>query len=163
MCIRDRLKDYQTDFINFLEKRIALIPKEYQDFRLKGFIDFIVSKIFEEVVESNLELIEKEPTESKQRTLFKRLLRTSLKDYLNEAASYKQNEGFKKLTKTQFLKSNEKFIDEIIGEYFSKVSITKKDKDSIKDLIYKLSKSDQFYGNYTGLIFAGYGLSLIHI
>jgi len=153
----EELKNYRTDFIKFLEKRIALIPKEYQDFRLKGFVDFIVSKLFEEVVESNLELIEKEPTESKQRTLFKKLLRTSLKDYLNEAGSYKQNEGFKKLTKAQFLKSNDKFIDEIIGEYFSKVSITKKDKDSIKNLIYKLSKSDQFFGNYTGLIFAGYG------
>jgi len=152
-----KLLGYQVDFIKYIKSRINLVSKESQEEQIEYFIDFVLSNILESVVKKNKETIENEVDINKRKEIVKKLIKEEVKDYLNNLKDIKLIPDFSDYEFGTFKKRYRSIFNKVFDEYYSEISLGQTTKNNLFQLIFQLVCSDNFLGNWTGLVFTGYG------
>jgi len=152
-----KLLGYQVDFIKYIKSRINLVSKESQEEQIEYFIDFVLSNILESVVKKNKETIENEVDINKRKEIVKKLIKEEVKDYLNNLKDIKLIPDFSDYEFGTFKKRYRSIFNKVFDEYYSEISLGQTTKNNLFELVFQLVCSDNFLGNWTGLVFTGYG------
>ena len=151
------LKEYQDDFIGFLKKNIHYINKKEQDNTLYSFIDFVLKEIIKTVVSDNLEIIEKQKTLKSKKEIITNKLKEHISTILNNHENDEILIDFKNYVFDTFKTKYSKVLNNSYKKYYSELSLSPQIKNKLFEIIHKFIIYENFLGNWTGLVFAGFG------
>ncbi len=152
------VKDYQDDFLNYLQTKNYFSTEKSQKQHLFGFSCRIVKSIISDIVNVNKHLIDT-PTDASKAELLQ-LLEAKVDEYI---AQISQNldlcEGFIDYTIEDFTAFSNEPFDELIKVLFTEnaLVISNELKDKLIQILYLYLKAKEVFTNFTGLIFAGFG------
>lgn len=152
------LREYQTNFLEFLISRNYFTNEEMQRNYFASFAVNIVDSTISEIAKINRGLFDNPTDENKQ--LFITLLEEQLNSLKN---TWQPNTNICPDFETYTLASFKGFSDivfaQIINDRFTNNGFELPDalKDLIKESIYYILKAKENISNHTGLVFAGFG------
>lgn len=152
------LKDYSDDFFKFLNANNFFSTEETIQYYIRSFIyisieDFVHrSTEFAMRNETNLILI----SEEERINVFKKYISEFLEKETLELQKSEQLEDFRDLTKQKCRSLTQSHLNKIIEENFPKL-FDKELKNKYLKFFFHYIKSKKFYGQWSGLVFAGYG------
>lgn len=158
----EKLSDYQTDFLNYLHKNLSLVDIDRQKNMQLILIDFIFKDLLRETVEENLSEIEKAKTVISKKEIIKTKLCLRLDFLYDKLQKEKVLKDYETYTYTIFLKEIRKELNELYQKSYSHLPLDKNYKSKIFSIAYYLIKTEKFIGNWTGLVFTGYGENEIY-
>jgi hypothetical protein len=153
-----RLRDYSDDFFRFLKTNNFFSSTEVINHFFRSLIFFsiedFVRKSYETAMmeENDLILLSKE----KRLEVFRKYIIDLIEKETEKAQNCEQLEDFKTLSKKEFNTLTKKDINEIFEENYKELS-NKNLKDKYSSFLFNYIKSKLFYGQWSGLVFAGYG------
>ncbi|AEM70522.1 hypothetical protein Murru_1481 [Allomuricauda ruestringensis DSM 13258] len=152
------LKDYSDDFFKFLEEREFFNTPETINHSIQSLIYHSFNELSEMAMEKAIEdysdLITK--SQKERESIYKENLLSIIEFQIQKIKSEEKLSDFKSLTKNKFDEIIGAELDEILETEFSDFN-TKKIKAKFSSLIFHYLKSKVFRGQWTGLVFAGYG------
>ncbi len=152
------LKEYQTNFLEFLASKNYFTDEEMQRNYFASFAVNIVDSTVADIRKNNRLLFE-QPTEENKQNIISQIEQhlISLKD--NWQSINKICPDFNTYTFENFKNFSKVVFDQIIENRFTQNGFTLSDqiKELIKESIYYILKSKENISNHTGLVFAGFG------
>lgn len=156
-----RLIDYQSDFIQFLKDRAYFSSQEDQDAALHQFSSIALElaireslQYFEHLPQPKAEKLENNPQDA-IRCIIQYIY--ALLDDTNKTVEILPEWG--DFEPDSFIHDAKTIIDHAINDSFKDLAayLEENDKTLLYKFIFEKSRSSEFLGMYTGLIFAGYG------
>jgi hypothetical protein len=152
------LKNYSDDFFKFLKRKKFFSSEE----TIKHFNQSLIFAAFDSLKQNSIsksfdngdDLISL--TEEERIQLFSKYLLEILDSEIEEMESEEKLADFKSLTKKRFSELIKNDVYEIIETDFQEFN-SKNIKDKFISMLYSYFRSKSFRGQWTGLVFAGYG------
>lgn len=152
------LKEYQTNFLEFLASKNYFTTEEMQRSYFASFAVTIVDSIINEIAKSNRAIFDNPTDESKQQfiTLFEQEL-NSLRDFWQSNTNICPE--FETYTFEDFKNFSDIVFNEIIDNRFTQNGfvLSEPTKEKLKKAISYILKAKEDFSNHTGLVFAGFG------
>lgn len=152
------LKEYQTNFLEFLASKNYFTTEEMQRNYFASFAVNIVDSTVADIRKNNRLLFE-QPTEENKQNIISQIEQhlISLKD--NWQSINKICPDFDAYTFESFKNFSNVVFDQLIENRFTQNGFTLSDqiKELVKESIYFILKSKENISNHTGLVFAGFG------
>ena len=152
------LKEYQTNFIEFLSSKNYFTNVEMQKKYFASFVVNIVDSTINEIAKSNRGIYDNPTDESKQQfiNLFEQQL-NSLKGFWQPNTNICPE--FETYTFEDFKKFSDTIFNEIIDNRFTQNGflLSEPIKEMLKESISYILKAKENISNHTGLVFAGFG------
>lgn len=152
------VKEYQEDFLNFLQTKNFFVTDEIQKRFLFNFSYHVIETVISEIINLNKHLTNT-PTDANKAELLT-LLETKADAYIAQfSASPDICEQFVDYTLASFnLYSNDLFL-ELITQRFTNNALTVSAalQSKLKELVFYFLRTKEKLTNYTGLIFTGFG------
>lgn len=162
---RDQLKDksfktvkaYQEDFFKYLRSNNFFSDREEEDGELTEFFIFWMNVLVDETLRNHKDLLINPTAKNKEK--FLEHLEDGVTKFTENVKSQKLCADFNKYTQRSFSAYTKSIFDQCLKWVFDQFEL--KPHDSLiaklrKFLFYQLI-TREFYRNYTGLIFVGYG------
>ncbi|WP_373497696.1 hypothetical protein, partial [Aquiflexum sp.] len=152
------LKEYQSNFIEFIRGKNFYTDSEMQLVYLKGFALDVINSVIQEILKDNHRIIEKPDDES--RNLFLDLVNTQLEKLLQRwKGEYEKCNEFDDYTFEMFQTYSNSIFAEINQERFiyNEINISSELLVKIKEVVYYILIAKEDLSNFTGLIFSGFG------
>jgi len=158
----DTLQEYQDKFIEFLKRNINYIDNETQDNTMYSFIDFVSHTIIKDVVKENSVDIEKEKTLKAKRAFILDKLKLKIDELINNNKKDILLLDFKDYKYEKFKTTYKEKLNESYEKYYSELNLSSQLKNKLYKIIFNLIVSEHYLGQWTGLIFAGFGQKEIY-
>lgn len=152
------LKDYQTDFIEFLRVKKFFTDEEMQRITLRNFALDFINSVLDDIASKNKELFSLNTEESKDKII--QLIENHIDEFIPLIQSQKKLcPEYMNLAFENFEDYIKKSFEEIIQYRFIKNGFELNNELilKIKLAVYNLLIVQEDYTNYTGLIFTGFG------
>ena len=153
----DTLQEYQDNFIEFLKQNVNYIDKDLQNNTIYSFIDFVLNTIIKDVVEENSDEIEKEKTLKAKRAFIFDKLKLKIDELINNHKSDNLLFDFKDYKFEKFNLTYKKILNDSYKKYYSELTMSTQLKNKLFKVVFNLIISEHYLGQWTGLIFAGFG------
>ena len=153
----DTVQKYQDKFIEFLKKNVNYIDDETQNNTIYSFIEFILQRIIEDVVKENSEDIEKLKTIKAKKAFILDKLKLKIEDLIENHKRDVILLDFKDYKFDTFRKTYKKILDDSYNKYYSELNLSTQQKNKLFRIAFNLITSEHYLGQWTGLIFAGFG------
>lgn len=152
------LKEYQTNFLEFLASKNYFTNEEMQKSYFASFAVNIVDSTINEIAKNNRGIFDNPTDESKQQfiSLFEQQL-NSLKGFWQSKTNICPE--FKTYNFEDFKNFSDTIFNEIIENRFIQngFALSESIEEILKESIYYILKANENISNHTGLVFAGFG------
>lgn len=158
----DTLKEYQTDFIEYLRTNLSLVSSEIQDEVLASMIKYISRSVITDITKVNIKLIDSKRTVKGKKEIIKKKLGIKLKELLLKYESEVSLNDFSDYSYEKYKKKHKEVLNMMFDKYYSSLDLSAIVKSRLFKVIHHLISSNYFLGNWTGLVFTGYGTKEIY-
>jgi len=149
------LKEYENDFINFLEKEKSLFPNSLQDRIAKEYIYFYLYIISKDIDEKIGKYIDENTKITK--TKIKEITKKVIEEDYKQWSSHKDINDLPDDYLTTLKKSYLSFIEKQKKEIFSKITLTKSIDKKLTESTFNIFIKERFRDDSSGIVIAGFG------
>ncbi|SMO66036.1 hypothetical protein [Gracilimonas mengyeensis] len=151
------VKAYQEDFFKYLRSNNFFSDREEEDGELTDFFIFWMNVLVEEVLKDHRNLL-LNPTEENKEKFLNRFAEMVTK-FTKNVNGRELCTDFKNYTQRSFSAYTKDIFDQCLQWIFDPLELELKDslKSKLRKFLFYQTTTKDFYRNYTGLIFVGYG------
>ncbi|WP_069130091.1 hypothetical protein [Rhodohalobacter halophilus] len=151
------VKAYQEDFFKYLRSNNFFSDREEEDGELTDFFIFWMNVLVEEVLKDHRNLL-LNPTEENKENFLNRFAEMVTK-FTKNVKGRELCTDFKNYTQRSFSAYTKDIFDQCLQWIFDPLELELKDslKSKLRKFLFYQTTTKDFYRNYTGLIFVGYG------
>ena len=152
------LSEYRDDFIQFLRNKIHHIPIDFQDLQVNYIFEKIISHPFEKVVKNFQKDLQNINTIKDQKDFIK----PKLDDIINNLIlDYKSQDkilpDFINYEYPFFIDQFSEKLEKLIDSFYGKLDLVKDLDERLKFLCFLILTKNVDVGNWSGLVFSGFG------
>ncbi len=152
------LEQYSQDFFKFLKQKDFFAQEDtivqFSHTLIYGFLEDFVRRTYEEAMQGDENLILQ--SEENRILIIQKYLIEILDTNLEQIKNSEKLQDFEYLTKKKFNSIINEPLGLIVDDNYPEL-INSKIKNKFSSFLYHYIKSKEFFGQWTGLVFAGYG------
>lgn len=151
------VKAYQKDFFKYLRSNNFFSDREEQDSELTDFFLFWVNVLVEEALKDHRNLLLKPTKENKEK--FLNHFEDNVSKFTTNVKNRELCSDFLNYTQRSFSAYTKDIFDQCLQWIFDELELEPKNslRSKLRKFLFYQTTTKDFYRNYTGLIFVGYG------